>query len=70
MSGALELTCKYCNYKWEISKYNLVGHRRCPKCNDPNITSKDTDETKLDTYKGCKPFPQSNKKAFEPWGTD
>jgi len=56
----IEITCKYCNYKKVKVVYNqnsLIDDK-CDKCGDTNLEIRDLSKTKIDGYKGCKPFPE------------
>lgn len=54
----IELTCKYCNKKWERNVYvrSSISTERCTRCGDRNLTARDLKETKIDYYEGAPPF--------------
>lgn len=54
-------TCKYCGNKWEfyITSAHHLGSATCAKCGETKlltIKAVDTNEDKIDYYKGSPPF--------------
>jgi hypothetical protein len=60
MSTELDLTCHYCDFKWEISVYTESQAARsiCPKCGDKRKTIKPKDGDKIDSYAGAPAFSE------------
>lgn len=54
----LEITCNYCNYKWEKNLYmkESIAAEICPSCKDTNLKVKDYNQDKIDYYVGSPPF--------------
>ncbi len=70
----LELECMYCGHKWEKEAYNRqsVDAEICPRCKDSSLKVRDFNAARIDSYKGCPPFPPK-KKDMSDWvftGTD
>lgn len=64
----LDLECTYCGFKWqkEVYAYQTTDQLKCENgnCKDSNLKIRDLSKTKIDTYKGCPPFPKKDKQ----WG--
>lgn len=52
------LICKYCDHHWQHYVYD-DSKTICPVCGDKNIRFKDMNDTKVDYYIGCPPFPKT-----------
>lgn len=62
----LELTCKYCDKKWEMHAYSYsVDKPQCPDCKDKNIIIRKKDNSKSDIfgYNRTKAFPDAYVKG-------
>lgn len=57
----------YCDYKWEGFLYsaNIPDDKRCSKCGDSHIRTKDLSDMTIDTYIGCPPFPEKKPKKTD-----
>lgn len=53
-----KLTCLYCDHKWErlISNYLTSRTAVCPRCDDRNITVKESKKSSTDYYQGSPEF--------------
>lgn len=64
--------CTYCGNRWEDEVWNQsrIESTRCPKCGDKKLKVKDANTAKIDTYKGCPPFPEKKRKYDDDDGYD
>lgn len=61
-----KITCTYCGHHWEAYIYTqaqLAG-KICTKCDDKHLRFQELNDTKIDTYIGCPPFPEKKKDDF------
>lgn len=65
MARAL-LTCKYCDYKFEVEYYSIASAQfdRCKKCGDKNLKIEEITKSKIDYYEGCPPFQNDDDGSY------
>lgn len=57
----LKIICRYCDYSRIGEWYSKPKSLTCDKCNSRDLTIRDYEDTVVDYYVGCFPFPKKRR---------
>ena len=65
----MQITCNYCDYKWEQFIYSsMKDSLKCDRCGDKQLRVRDIADIKVDYYLDCTPFPNDSDSNSDHFG--
>ncbi len=59
----VQLECTYCGKIWKAYAHTkaAIEAMNCTRCGDTSLKITNLEDSKIDYYKGCPPFPEKHK---------